>query len=259
MGKRQELIERALDIFALVEAGTSRKDICEKFGITSGQLSEAILGNRTFSSMAIKEWVASGRKPPAYFGWDDLNDYSAEDRAMIVQARHQGKDLKGYVACATGRVGKIKEGRYVRWRKTNVSRTQPYPIVKIPSERESKSRTLHSIIAESFLGERPEGFDVCHANHDKTDARAFNLYYATTKHNVGESRKAGHMNGDRLSYSEETVIELFVLVRGEKMTIADAAEKLGMNLTTARCILSGGMRKNVKEAWDDLAAENGLN
>ena len=46
-----------------------------------------------------------------------------------------------------------------------------------------KLRTVHSLVAESFIGPRPEGLEVCHNNGRPLDNRAENLRYGTTSEN----------------------------------------------------------------------------
>lgn len=45
------------------------------------------------------------------------------------------------------------------------------------------SRTVHSLVAEAFIGPRPEDLDVCHRDGDATNNRASNLYYGTRSDN----------------------------------------------------------------------------
>ncbi len=49
---------------------------------------------------------------------------------------------------------------------------------------EGKLHTVHSLIAEAFLGPRPEGYDIDHISGDKTDNRPCNLEYVTHKENM---------------------------------------------------------------------------
>jgi len=50
-----------------------------------------------------------------------------------------------------------------------------------------KVRTIHSLVAEAFIGPRPDGLEVCHNNGHSLDNRAQNLRYGTTSENQVDS------------------------------------------------------------------------
>lgn len=56
-------------------------------------------------------------------------------------------------------------------------------------------RTVHSLVAEAFIGPRPPKHDVCHCNGIKTDNRAVNLRYDTRTGNALDTVKHGHHAG----------------------------------------------------------------
>ena len=53
------------------------------------------------------------------------------------------------------------------------------------------STSLHSVIAESFLGERPEGYTVNHKDGDKLNNYLSNLEYMSRKDNYLHALKSG--------------------------------------------------------------------
>lgn len=54
-----------------------------------------------------------------------------------------------------------------------------------------KTRKVHALVAEAFIGPRPEGQEVRHYNGDKRDARKRNLRYGTRAQNRADARRHG--------------------------------------------------------------------
>lgn len=77
-----------------------------------------------------------------------------------------------------------------------------YVLVHLSIHDARKARTVHTVVAEAFIGPRPKGFDVCHNNGNRQDNRAENLRYDT--------RSANHL--DRIAhgtiYSPKSVYKL---------------------------------------------------
>jgi len=76
------------------------------------------------------------------------------------------------------------QGRVRDWkdiRKPRISISHVYPHVEIPYGR---SKLVHEIVAETWLGPRPKGMYICHSNDNKLDARLTNLRYDTPAANV---------------------------------------------------------------------------
>ena len=51
-----------------------------------------------------------------------------------------------------------------------------------------KTKNVHVLVAQAFLGERPSGYHVCHKDGDKTNNRIENLRYDTPKANWDDFR-----------------------------------------------------------------------
>lgn len=54
-----------------------------------------------------------------------------------------------------------------------------------------RRRVIHQLVAEAFIGARPEGLDVCHNDGDKTNNRADNLRYDTRSENILDAVRHG--------------------------------------------------------------------
>jgi len=72
------------------------------------------------------------------------------------------------------------------------SRAGPYELVKLSLNSIVKGKTVHTLVAEAFLGPRPEGKFVCHKTKDKTDNRVSNLEYGDVYKNMADDRNRDH-------------------------------------------------------------------
>jgi hypothetical protein len=54
-----------------------------------------------------------------------------------------------------------------------------------------KTATVHSLVAQAFLGDRPEGYYVCHIDGDPKHNRLSNLRYATPQSNADDKFSHG--------------------------------------------------------------------
>ncbi len=96
------------------------------------------------------------------------------------------------------------------------------------------SRTVHSLVAESFIGPRPDGFDVAHLNGDGSDNRAENLAYVSRSEN---NRHMVHHGRRKLSVEQVEAIKAKTAWEwGEK---AATARALGISPQMLGGILSG--------------------
>lgn len=83
---------------------------------------------------------------------------------------------------------------------------------------EGKLHTIHSLIAEAFLGPRPEGYDIDHIDGDKSNNHPSNLEYVTHKENMRRYYKTNphkKLNCDRGKYFMKT--QTYTAPTGEKV------------------------------------------
>ena len=63
------------------------------------------------------------------------------------------------------------------------------------TQGKNKIRYVHSLVAESFIGPRPEGMEVCHNDGDPTNNHLDNLRYGTSSGNeLDKVRHGTHYN-----------------------------------------------------------------
>ena len=126
-----------------------------------------------------------------------------------------------------------------------------------------KKRTVHSLVAEAFIGPRPVGKEVHHINGDKTDNRPANLAYVTHSENLHIDFALGRRawpkgNGIGRKHSPETRAkmrdaklgsrhpravdinpETVIALHDSGMTHQDIAQRCGVGSTTIHSILAG--------------------
>ena len=95
------------------------------------------------------------------------------------------------VAYSNGRVCHL-EGKVLR---TPLSKRGGYPCVGLHAQGERKMRYVHSLVAESFIGTRPEGMEVCHNDGNPANNHLDNLRYGTSSDNeLDKVRHGTHHN-----------------------------------------------------------------
>jgi hypothetical protein len=66
-----------------------------------------------------------------------------------------------------------------------------YPLVDLSQEGTRTTRTVHSLVAEAFLGPRPAGADICHEDGTRSNCEAGNLRYDTRSNNHRDKKRHG--------------------------------------------------------------------
>ena len=70
-----------------------------------------------------------------------------------------------------------------------------YQVVNLCIQGKCQMRTVHSLVAETFIGTRPEGMEVCHNDGSKTNNHVDNLRYGTSSENKLDNVRHGtHTN-----------------------------------------------------------------
>ena len=66
--------------------------------------------------------------------------------------------------------------------------------MNLSHQGEDKTRTVHSLVAEAFIGARPEGMEICHSDGDPTNNHLDNLRYGTPSDNTLDKVRHGTHN-----------------------------------------------------------------
>lgn len=108
------------------------------------------------------------------------------------------RSLDRWIECETGTPRARRWFHKGRILKARPSGTSPY--LRVSLGFRSPSRSVHSLVAEAFIGARPEGLQICHNNGDHLDNRAENLRYDTQSANQRDSILHGTNAGSRKTH-----------------------------------------------------------
>ena len=124
------------------------------------------------------------------------------------------------VVGSEGRYEVSSEGRVRSWRGTGrkpkrrdkpfilaltASKSTGYGMVYISYPSGSRNRTVHSLVAEAFLGPRPTGMEVRHLDGDRGNASARNLAYGSPSENAADKARHGTLlRGEQVSGAKLT-------------------------------------------------------
>ena len=116
-----------------------------------------------------------------------------------------------------------------------------YLVVSVTINGKKTCRTVHSLVAEAFIGRRPSDLLVLHKNGCKLENRATNLYYGTQKQNMQDAvahgtKPRGATHG--MVKLTEAQVSLIRSLKGA-MKQRDIAHKFGIGQSHVQRILSG--------------------
>lgn len=107
-----------------------------------------------------------------------------------------------------------------------------YPGVCLHKNRESRFRTCHVLVAESFLGARPDGFKVNHKDGDKANSHLSNLEYVTVRENNRHALKMGlkvSVGGTDTSRTARLSREQVAEIRASSESALECAKRFGVS------------------------------
>lgn len=122
-----------------------------------------------------------------------------------------------------------------------ISKGGGYPVVNLCDEQGQKTRTVHSLVLEAFVGPRPDGMLTRHLNGDPSDNRLENLCYGTPAENSADAAQHGTLcQGERAGMSklmEGQVLEIRALYSGGNFTLKELGERYGVSLSNIGYII----------------------
>ena len=132
-----------------------------------------------------------------------------------------------------------------------------YPHSSFRVEGRSVFFRVHVLVAEAFIGARPKGLLVAHADGVKANNRVENLRYATRKENAEDARKHGTIRIGARSPQAKLTPEKVLWAKAQYVRFSKThganvlAQKLGVSRAALLDAISG---KNWAEALKQFAA-----
>lgn len=124
-----------------------------------------------------------------------------------------------------------------------------YLIVSLSVGGRYRSALVHQLVAEAFLGPRPDGCEVDHIDDDPTNPRAENLQWLTKAQNNRKSRERGLQAVGRMmpqaALTDRAVLEIRALAG--IVTQQELADRFGVH----RSLIS---RVQLGQAWKHVQA-----
>lgn len=120
--------------------------------------------------------------------WEPVNGHEG---SYEVSSHGRVRSVDRVVTYSNGQVHSYK-GKVLR---AGLNKRGGYPLVNLHTQGKGQSRTVHSLVAEAFIGPRPEGMEVCHNDGDPANNHLDNLRYGTHSDNsLDQLRHGTHTN-----------------------------------------------------------------
>ena len=108
-----------------------------------------------------------------------------------------------------------------------------YPKVNLTINGKATKRLVHRLVLEAFVGPCPCGFEACHGNGDKSDARLSNLRWGSRESNIADRARHGvAVRGTRHGMSKLTE-EQVLRIRKDARRPSIVAMDYGIHKMTA--------------------------
>jgi hypothetical protein len=122
-----------------------------------------------------------------------------------------------------------------------------YPRVQLSRPGEKIKKYVHSIVAETFIGPRPDGMETCHNDGIKTNPEAWNLRHDKPKGNNSDMDKHGtRVKGEDISnarYTNEEIRNVKMLLK--KHGVMDVSRLTGIPQPQISNIKTGHTWKHI--------------
>lgn len=127
------------------------------------------------------------------------------------------------------------------WVESN--RARKYQYILLWKDGKPKSRKIHQLVLETFVGLRPPGMVACHKDDNPANNHLDNLYWGTVTQNNRQKKST--------KYTEQIVWDMYML-RDQGWSYQQIADKYGTTARTIWGILQGECWKDVHQRYLDF-------
>ena len=175
--------------------------------------------------------------------WKDIKGYEG-----LYQVSNLGrvKSMDREVIYSNGRVVNYK-GRILKQVNNRAGRKQVF----LYKDGKATNQRVHILVAESFIGERPKDYDVCHIDGDYTNNKLSNIRYDTKSQNRIDYYRQGSKSGTG-KLSIEQALEIRRLYATGDYKQRELAEMFGINRSSICAVVN---RKSFTWLNDDGTIE----
>lgn len=114
-----------------------------------------------------------------------------------------------------------------------------YHYVDMKDRGRKRKTALHTLVAEAFLGARPEGAQVAHHNGNPRDNNVNNLRWATPVENMADAKRHGTVRAGSAHHAALLTEEQVLWARACGLPVADIARQLGVKYHVAYNLMRG--------------------
>lgn len=147
--------------------------------------------------------------------------------------------IPGYPGYCVDNAGCVY-GKDGRKRALHTKKHKPYLTVGLSIGGTTKTRLVHQLVLEAFIGPRPDGMEGRHLDGDRFNNRLDNLAWGTPKQNTADS--IAHGTHHALSYVTKVLPAMrpaLIEMRKSGATYVAIARRYGVSTKQARALANG--------------------
>lgn len=159
---------------------------------------------------------------------------------MNDQTHEEWRPIEGYPDYEVSNCGRVKSLKGGKERILRPgSNNHGYPSVALCVNGKPTSITVHKLVAEFFLGKRPENHEVNHKDGNRANAHVDNLEYVTRSENVRHAIDILDRRIGSHKLTDDDVIAIIHLLNTTNVKLDEIAARFGVNPSNVSAILAG--------------------